>query len=218
MTTAEPGGPTSLGVEAASLGAARRQGIGDRIVVRPDRVIPVFGRKAHEPARREGDVLRVNNGKNTDASITPEWIESELYDPQLAAALRALTGKIETSDWPIVGESGITELVKQQNRENLIRRRDRINEALAKVKLELAKLDGDVDDDADSDSHDDNLQATDKEEAMDQPVAEDKVGDEPHNLMPSDQIEQPAQREAEDTEPADESRLPQSNEFPTESP
>lgn len=167
--------------------------------------------------RREGDVLRVNNEKNMDAAITPEWIENELGDPQLAAAMRALAGKLETADWPIIGESGIAELARQQNRENLIRRRDRINDALAKIQVELAKLDGDVDEDTNSDSHD-SPKTVDKEDVMDQPIAADRVGDDTRNVTPSDQLEQPVQQEAERTEPVEEPRLPQPNEFPTESP
>lgn len=88
--------------------------------------------------RREADVLRPENGHNDSAEVTPEEIERVLKDPQLAAALKAVLGKIETGDWPTVGLPNAEELVKLRQREQLERRRDLLLEELDKVEAELA--------------------------------------------------------------------------------
>ncbi len=89
--------------------------------------------------RREADILRAGNGHDDLASITPEYIKDQLHDPQLAAALTALLGKLETGDWPTVGESNGDELVRQRERELLERRRSLLLEELAKVESELVE-------------------------------------------------------------------------------
>lgn len=88
--------------------------------------------------RREADVLRPENGHGQSAGVTPEEIERDLKDPQLAAALKAVLGKIETGDWPTVGLSNADELVKLRQREQLERRRELLLEELDKVEAELA--------------------------------------------------------------------------------
>ncbi len=89
-------------------------------------------------ARREADVLRPENGHGQSAGVTPEEIERDLKDPQLAAALKAVLGKIETGDWPTVGLSNADELVKLRQKEQLERRRELLLEELDKVEAELA--------------------------------------------------------------------------------
>lgn len=90
--------------------------------------------------RREADLVKNGNG-GTQTAITPEWLDETMKDPQLSAALRAVLGKIETGDWPAVGESNVEELVKAERRNNLERRLELLNEGLAAVEEELAALD-----------------------------------------------------------------------------
>jgi len=73
--------------------------------------------------------------------VTPEWIKSELKDIQLAAALTAMLGKLETDQWPIVGESGADELVRAAERETLQRQREQLEEVLGEIDQKIAKLD-----------------------------------------------------------------------------
>lgn len=75
------------------------------------------------------------------AQITPEWITDKLADPQLAAGVRALIGKLETGEWPVVGQSGAQTVVKEAQRERLLRQREMVEEGLERIKQELAKLD-----------------------------------------------------------------------------
>lgn len=89
--------------------------------------------------RRNADVLRDDNGA-TDAAVTPEWIESELKDPQLAAALRAALGRLQGGEWPQVGRSGKEELIREVKRQNLALRRDLLKERLDEVEKELRDL------------------------------------------------------------------------------
>ncbi len=91
-------------------------------------------------ARRESDVLRPDNGNNGAVTVTPLWIEEQLHDPQLAAGLKALIGKLDQGDWPRVGQSNVQQQVESTRRENLVRQRDLIRDSLREVEAELAKL------------------------------------------------------------------------------
>ena len=101
--------------------------------------------------RRERDRVQRSNGTAV-AEISPEWIEQELKDPQLAAALRAIHGMLETGQWPQVGDSGVEELIKIQKRQSLQRRRDLLHKSLGKIDEELQKL-TEAPSDADADTH-----------------------------------------------------------------
>lgn len=91
--------------------------------------------------RREHPALRANaNGDDTAPldAVTPEWIETELKDPQLAAALRAVRGRIDTGDWPRVGEDGSASLALEARRDALRRQREAITKRLEEIDAELA--------------------------------------------------------------------------------
>lgn len=88
--------------------------------------------------RRAADVLRAENGHQENSEITPEYIDQTMQDPQLAAALRAVLGKIDDGDWPTVGLSNAEELVRLREREQLERRRSLLLEELDRVDAELA--------------------------------------------------------------------------------
>lgn len=97
--------------------------------------------KAMVEIRRDGDVLRKGNGKG-EASVTPEWIKTKLADPQLAASLQAVQGKLTSGEWPKVGESGAAQLAKQTKHDNLQRQREQIAQRLDEIDAELEKIDG----------------------------------------------------------------------------
>ena len=75
------------------------------------------------------------------STMTPAVIEETRADPQLAAALAAILGKVETGQWPKVGESGADDLARQSERERLSRRRGQLQDAVSRIDGELAKLD-----------------------------------------------------------------------------
>jgi len=79
-----------------------------------------------------------------DGKVTPAWLKETYKDPQLAAALEAVLGRIGTGDWPTVGESNEDQLIRERQRQNLIAQRDRLQEALTEVQKELEEL-GDPD-------------------------------------------------------------------------
>lgn len=89
--------------------------------------------------RREGDVLRPQNN-GPEHEVTPQWIAEDLQDPQLAAALTALRGKLETGDWPRVGEDGSADLALQARRQQLERQRQRLQQAVDEIDQRLARL------------------------------------------------------------------------------
>jgi carboxyl-terminal processing protease len=91
--------------------------------------------------RRESDVLRADNGAASDQAITPELIDEQLKDPQLAAALRAALGRLQTGEWPAVGsDRDVEALVQQQRKAELERRRDLLQRSLAEVQEKLDEL------------------------------------------------------------------------------
>jgi carboxyl-terminal processing protease len=92
--------------------------------------------------RRDSDVLRKDNGEQDVSSVTPEWIKKNLADPQLAAGLKAVQGKLRTGDWPKVGESGAAELAKRSRHDNLQRQRVAVAQRLDEIDAQLDKLDG----------------------------------------------------------------------------
>ncbi len=96
--------------------------------------------------RRDADTIRAENGHSEGAEVTPDYIEQTMHDPQLAAALRAAIGKIQTDDWPTVGLANTEELVRLHEREELERRRSLLLEELHRVEAELA--DGEEETDA----------------------------------------------------------------------
>jgi len=95
--------------------------------------------------RRDADTIRAENGHTSQPEVTPQYIEQTMHDPQLAAALRAVLGKVETDSWPTVGLANTEELVRLHEREKLERRRDLLLEELHRVETELADGDKNAD-------------------------------------------------------------------------
>ena len=107
------------------------------VVMTPEQI-----EKMHK-IRREGDILRRdgNGNGNGNGRVTADWIEQEMADIQLAAGMRTLQGKLETDQWPAVGEAGADLLAKRVQHDRLVRRRQLLREAMDEVEAELAKLD-----------------------------------------------------------------------------
>ena len=111
---------------------------GNYVALTPDEV------KAMIEARREGDTLRrISGDEAARPDVTPQWVREHLKDPQLAAAVEAVEGRLADGDaWPAVGKSNVEELLKQQKRLMLMKRRDLLQESLGKLDEELKTLDG----------------------------------------------------------------------------
>ena len=90
-------------------------------------------------ARRNSPLLRVGGGDDADAAtpLTPEVIEADLLDTQLAAGLRAMLGRLDTGDWPTVGEGSADAIVARTERRRLEERKQRLLEALDAVEQDL---------------------------------------------------------------------------------
>ena len=72
--------------------------------------------------------------------VDPAWVTENLRDPQLAAALTAIEGKLETGEFPQVGQDNADAVIAEQERANLVRARQQLTEQLAKVEEELAGM------------------------------------------------------------------------------
>ncbi|MEM6756863.1 MAG: S41 family peptidase, partial [Planctomycetota bacterium] len=110
---------------------------GSYVAMTPDEISAMID------VRRDGDAVRQR--KDSNEPVTPEWIEDELKDPQLSAALSAVLGKLDSGAWPTVGEDGADELAKAGRIAGLERRREALAEALAEVDTRIADLRAGVD-------------------------------------------------------------------------
>lgn len=109
--------------------------------------------------RRDGDVLNNENGEKAVDKISPDWINENLKDIQLAAGLKAVIGKLTTGEWPEVGTVGSDEVRDAIRLENLVRTRLLLQERLAEVKKEIGKIESGETDDTEADSKDVDEQA-----------------------------------------------------------
>ncbi|MFA9479013.1 S41 family peptidase [Phycisphaerales bacterium AB-hyl4] len=91
--------------------------------------------------RRDGDRVLRDNGNRENGAVTPETIEEQLKDMQLAAALRAMLGKLDTGDWPSVGESGVDELIAASRRQTLEQQRQALRDRLSQLESEMDRID-----------------------------------------------------------------------------
>lgn len=90
--------------------------------------------------RRRNEVLRAAPGKPVSAGdwSNPDWVLSELKDPQLAAAVRAMQGRLDTGEWVRTGQAvdpaqatGVAEANRlRQLRERMLREIDRTERRL----------------------------------------------------------------------------------------
>ncbi len=104
--------------------------------------VPLSGQQIEDmiKIRRENAVNDSDQFKNFIA--TPESINKTFKDPQLAAGLKAILGKIKTDKWPVVGQSGAQALAQKGKIESLSRRRDALVELLGEIDKELVELRG----------------------------------------------------------------------------
>ncbi len=141
--------------------------------------------------RRSSDIIRPAGEQedNGHAAISPDWIEQELKDKQLARGLETILARVNDGQWIEVGPNDTTvqELLKRKN--DLVEGRDAYFERIEKIDEELDKIDRllreeeveddsvvAVDDNADSD--------TDPDAAIDLDTAEEGRALEPVEAMP----------------------------------
>lgn len=74
-------------------------------------------------------------------TVTPQWIQKERADPQLAAALKTMLAKLKTGDWLKTGQSGADALSRQTELERLGRQRAELNERLAEIDAKIHAID-----------------------------------------------------------------------------
>ena len=96
--------------------------------------------RAMREARQDLDNVALREAAESQA-VTPDYVRENLSDPQLAAALEAITAKIAGQPWPAVGQDGAEAILAKQEREALEEAIGRLEEQLDEVRAELAKLD-----------------------------------------------------------------------------
>lgn len=89
---------------------------------------------------RQREVIRDRSDAETKA-LTDEEIARDLADPQLAAALRAMTAKVTKGEFEKVGKSNAAQNAALERREKIQQEREQLIKNLEKVNKELADLD-----------------------------------------------------------------------------
>ncbi len=107
---------------------------GDYVPMTRDEIVAML------EARREREVRERVTAAATEGTIDPSWILENLKDPQLSAALTAIEGKLETGEFPQVGQSNADAVIAEQERANLVRAKEQLTEQLARVEEELAGM------------------------------------------------------------------------------
>ena len=87
--------------------------------------------------RREGEIIRPDESTKGAGRVTPAWIRQKLEDKQLAAALTAVEGRIETGHWPKVGRENVDRLVKLGEIKKLKREKQLLQERIAEIDNEI---------------------------------------------------------------------------------
>ncbi len=80
-------------------------------------------------------------GGGADGGVTPASILATRADAQLAAALEAMIGKLETGDWPHVGQDGAAALANEARRELLRQQHEALSKRMEQIDEELRGLD-----------------------------------------------------------------------------
>ena len=90
--------------------------------------------------RLNSDVLRDRNGDKLGEPMTAQYIEQELSDPQLAAAYKALVGRLQTGKFQPVGQSNATLLAHLTEKAALERARTRLQQEMARLDERLKQV------------------------------------------------------------------------------
>ncbi len=97
--------------------------------------VEAMRRKAAERA-----IITGKDDKPKEVKVTVEWIEKEQSDPQLAAALKAMAGRLKGKEFPKVGKPMAALLAETARREELLRKRESLQKEVEKVNKELSEL------------------------------------------------------------------------------
>jgi len=89
--------------------------------------------------RRERTIAGADQDEPDD--VTPEWIDSELADPQLAAALTAMLGKLETGRWQPIGPSDATIQIHLSEKVALEKQKGRYIKRIGEIEEQLQRID-----------------------------------------------------------------------------
>lgn len=83
-------------------------------------------------------------GKNpvagTDGALTPERVEGDYADPQLAAALKTMVAKLITGEFIKVGQTNAAQAAQLHRRDEIRQRRESLLKDLEKVEKELQEV------------------------------------------------------------------------------
>jgi carboxyl-terminal processing protease len=90
--------------------------------------------------RLQREVLGPKGEPAARPEVTADWLETEQADPQLAAALKALSSRLATGEFAKVSQLTAAQIEQFLKREDLHRRRQAVLENLERLKGELAEL------------------------------------------------------------------------------
>ena len=94
--------------------------------------------------RRDSDILRLNDGDDSDTQVTPQWLRDKRADPQLAAGLETMLAKLNDGQWKKVGKSNATLLTFLTEKTNLEKRRELMQESIEAVSKKINELEAKI--------------------------------------------------------------------------
>lgn len=93
--------------------------------------------------RREFEVIRNgNDARDTQRCADAQWIEENLMDPQLAAALTAVQARVDGKDWPQVGGENPTQVAFDESLQRTIENRNRLQREVQRLEKRIRELQG----------------------------------------------------------------------------
>lgn len=95
--------------------------------------------------RRRYEPIDSSTDREPASFDDPDWVEETLGDPQLAAAMRALSVRLEDGDWPRVGGDPSAALVARSELARQVAYRARLLDELASIETKIAELEVEAD-------------------------------------------------------------------------
>lgn len=102
--------------------------------------VPMTGKEMQEMVTARRESTGPNSKLKDIKQVTVKWLNDDMKDPQLAAALDTMIAKVKDGDWKKVGKSGADDLARLGRLETLERQREFLTESLDKVEQEITRL------------------------------------------------------------------------------
>ena len=106
--------------------------------------VPMDDEQVHAMLLRRREAEAEDPYAKLNGPINAQWIKDTLLDDQLAAALAAAQGRVTNNQWPAVGVSREIALAEPTEEEQLIQRRQELEEMIEQINQQIDQMGKDV--------------------------------------------------------------------------